>query len=167
MAANFEHLRHKPPTELARPRELVVALPAMQSNVNLSRIVRAASCFGVTKIVACGSGKVDRKIARDGADNVEISTHRSLPPVLKRFKSQGFRLVGLEQATGSQRIYDYEFQRQSVLVIGHERHGITEEELAVLDDVIEIPVHGMPFSHNAATSTVMAIYEYCRQFPDG
>ena len=82
-------------------------------------------------------------------------------------KSEGYRLVGLEQATNSQIIYDYEFQRKSVLVIGHERHGMTEEELAELDDVIEIPIHGMPHSHNAATSTAMAIYEYCRQFPSG
>ena len=167
MSAKFEHLRHKPPSELTQPRELVLALPPMQSNVNLSRIVRAASCFGVTKIVACGSGKVDRKIARDGVDNVTIETHRSLPPVLKKLSADGYRLVGLEQATGSQRIYDYRFARRSVLVIGHERNGISEDELALLDAVIEIPVHGMPFSHNAATSTAMAIYEYCRQFPYG
>ena len=163
----FSHLRHKPPSELTRERGLIVALPEMQSNVNLSRIVRAAGCFGVTKIVACGTGKIDRRIARDGLEAVKIETRRSLPPVLKKLRADGYRIVGLEQATHSQRIYDYKFHHKSVLVIGHERHGISENELAALDDVIEIPVHGMPFSHNAATSAAMAIYEYCRQFPEG
>jgi hypothetical protein len=25
----------------------------------------------------------------------------------------------------------------------------------------------MPYSYNVATATVMAMYEYCRQYPDG
>jgi len=163
----FEHQRHKPHSPLERTRELVVAVPQMQSNVNLSRIVRVAGCFGIPRIVAAGTGKVDKKIARDGIDHVTIDSHRSLPPMLRKLKSEGYRLVGLEQTTNSKTIYDYKFDRKSVLLIGHERHGITAEELAELDDVIEIPVHGMPHSHNAATSAAMAIYEYCRQYPDG
>ena len=163
----FEHERHKPPSALVRPRELVVAVPPMRSSVNLSRIVRVAGCFGIGRIVAAGGGKVDKKIARDGIEHVTIETHRTLAPVLRKLRSEGYRVVGLEQATGSKLIYEYEFDRKSVLVIGHERHGITPEELAELDDVIEIPVHGRPFSHNAATSAAMAIYEYCRQFPTG
>ncbi len=37
----------------------------------------------------------------------------------------------------------------------------------MLDDVVEIPVWGMPYSYNVATATTMAIYEYCKQFPMG
>ena len=40
-------------------------------------------------------------------------------------------------------------------------------ELNLLDDVVEIPVWGLPYSHNVATAAAMALYEYCRQFPDG
>ncbi len=167
MSREFEHQRHKPPTPLARRRELTVAVPQMQSNVNLSRIVRVAGCFGVERILAAGSGKVDRKIARDGLEGVTIETHRSLFPVLKKLRSAGFRIVGLEQATNSQTLYDYSFEHRSALLIGHERHGITDQLLTIVDDVVEIPVHGMPFSHNAATSAAMAIYEYCRQYPHG
>jgi tRNA G18 (ribose-2'-O)-methylase SpoU len=39
--------------------------------------------------------------------------------------------------------------------------------LRVLDRVVEIPVYGMPYSHNAATAAAMALYEYCRQYPQG
>ena len=106
-------------------------------------------------------------IARDGVDHVEVDWRRSLLPILKKMKADGYRLVGLEQATHSTVIYDYAFHRRSVLVIGHERNGIPADELAELDDVVEIPVHGMPHSHNAASSAIMAMYEYCRQFPEG
>jgi len=44
---------------------------------------------------------------------------------------------------------------------------MSEEELGVVDDLIEIPVFGLPYSYNVATATTMAVYEYCRQFPTG
>ena len=50
---------------------------------------------------------------------------------------------------------------------GNERTGLTEDILKMLDDVVEIPVYGMPHSFNAATAASMAMYEYCRQFPSG
>jgi len=165
--ADFEHQRHKPPHELARARELVIVCAPMRSNVNLSRIARAAGCCGVCRIVCAGPAKLDRKIARDGADTVAIETHRTLPPVLEALRIDGFRLVGLEQTTNSRNLHGYTFQRRTALVIGNERSGLTEDVLALLDDVVEIPVWGLPFSYNAATATAMALYEYCRQFPDG
>jgi tRNA G18 (ribose-2'-O)-methylase SpoU len=69
----------------------------------------------------------------------------------------------LEQTTGSQCLYDYRFRPKSVLVIGHERLGITDDVLAMLDAVVELPVFGVPHSYNAATAAAMALYEYCRQ----
>ena len=39
--------------------------------------------------------------------------------------------------------------------------------LAPMDDVVEIPVYGLPHSFNAATAASMALYEYCRQYPTG
>ena len=38
----------------------MIAVPDMQSHVNLARIVRAAALFGVTEILACGKGRMDR-----------------------------------------------------------------------------------------------------------
>jgi tRNA G18 (ribose-2'-O)-methylase SpoU len=163
----FEHQRHKPPRELAQPRELLVVCAPLRSNVNLSRIVRAASCCGLSRVICTGQAKLDRKIARDGADAIEIEVHRTLPPVLAKLRGEGYRLVGLEQTTDSRNLHEYRFVRRTALVIGNERTGLTPELLAQIDDVAEIPVWGMPFSYNVATATAMALYEYCRQWPDG
>ena len=163
----FEHQRHKPPTPLERPRELVLVCAPLRSNVNLSRILRTASCCGVPKLFACGNPKIDRDIARDAVDHIEVSIHRSLPPVLKELRKEGYRLVGLEQTSNSVSLPDYAFDRRTALVIGNERTGLTDDSLDLLDDVVEIPVYGMPYSYNVATATAMALYEFCRQFPEG
>lgn len=162
-----EHVRHKPPTVLERPRELILACPAFHSGVNLSRIVRAAGCWGVERIIVEGPIRLDKKIARDGAEQVTLESRRTLEPVLERLKAEGYRLVGLEQATRSHNLFDYRFERRSCLVIGHERDGMSDDRLRLMDDIIEIPVYGLPYSHNVATATVMAMYEYGRQFPKG
>ena len=161
--AKFEHIRHKPPTVPTVPRELLLVLAPMRSNVNLSRIIRLAGCAGMTRIIQCGPGKVDREIARDAVDVVEIVQRRSLAPVLEQLAEENYVRVGLEQTTNSVCLYDYQFVNKTALVIGAEREGLSQQELDRLDVVVEIPVYGQPYSYNVATATTMAVYEYCRQ----
>jgi tRNA G18 (ribose-2'-O)-methylase SpoU len=163
----FVHQRHKPPVALERPRELVLVCAPLRSNVNLSRIVRTAGCCGVKRIIATGRPRLDAKISRLDADSVCLEVHRSLPPVLPRLKEEGFQLVGLEQTSHSTPLHTFRFERRTALVVGNERLGLVESVLATLDHVVEIPVYGMPLSYNVATATAMALYEYCRQFPNG
>lgn len=165
--SEFIQQRHKPSAPLDRPRELIVACPPMRSNVNLSRIARAAGCCGVQRMICCGNAKVIGKIARDAADALHIEVHRTLPPVLQKLRQEGFEIVGLEQATNAKSIFEFSFARRSVLVVGNERLGIEDEALRLLDHAVEIPVYGVPYAHNAATATAMALYEYCRQHPRG
>ena len=167
LTSRVVHQRHKPPTSLEREREIIVALPPLRSNVNAARIIRTAGCCGVKRVIVCGTGKIDSRIARDAAESVEVQRPRSLAPVLKKLAEDGYQLVGLEQTSGSQCLHQFSFPRRCVLVIGHERNGIVDDVLKLLDAVIEIPVYGMPYSYNVATATSMALYEYCRQFPRG
>ncbi|HJT34633.1 MAG TPA: TrmH family RNA methyltransferase [Pirellulales bacterium] len=165
--------RHKPPTALTRERELIVACAPLRSNVNLSRIVRTAGCCGVRRMICCGAARIIGKIARDSIDDesgpaaVEVRVHRTLSPPLRELKQSGYRLVGLEQTAGSTSLFDYRFERRSVLVVGNERLGLDELVLRQLDDVVEIPVYGLPHAYNVATAAAMALYEYCRQYPTG
>lgn len=141
--------------------------PPLRSNVNLARIVRTAGCCGVRRVIACGRAKIDPRVARDGAETVEVERRRSLGPALETLRAGGLQLVGVEQATHSESLFDFTFERRTALVLGHERTGIPPEILRMLDRVVEIPVYGLPYSYNVATAATMVLYEYCRQFPDG
>jgi tRNA G18 (ribose-2'-O)-methylase SpoU len=119
------------------------------------------------RIICTGPGKLDRKIARDGADTLRLEIHRTLLPVLEALRADGYRLVGLEQTNNSQNLHHFQFCRRTALVIGNERTGLTDDHLARLDEVVEIPVWGLPYSYNVASAATMALYEYCRQYPAG
>lgn len=159
--------RHKILVPLERPRELIVACPPMRSNVNLSRIVRAASCCGVRRLICCGNARILPEIARETGDSIAIELHRTLVPVLKKLQQEGHVLVALEQTSQSESIYDFPFPRNAVLIVGNERIGVEEDILRLAAHHVEIPVYGLPYAHNAATATAMALYEYCRQYPRG
>lgn len=166
-AGSFVQQRHKPCLSLTRSRELIVACVPMRSNVNLSQIARTASACAAERMIVCGNARLIDKIARDASSALPIERRRTLRPVLQRLAADGYRIVGLEQTTNSQSLHRFVFPRRTVLVVGNERLGISEEVLSVVHDVVEIPVWGMPHSHNAATAADMALYEYCRQFPTG
>ena len=144
-----------------------MACSPLRSHANLSTIVRTAGCCGVQEIIATGNAKLIDKIARDGAEHVRLVTKNSLIPVLKKLKQESYTLVGLEQTTNSTPLSHYDFPKRTVLVVGAEREGLSQECLNLLDAVVEIPVWGMPYSYNVATATSMAMYEYCRQHPTG
>ena len=165
--SDFVHLRHKSPVILKQPRELIVACVPMRSNVNVSQIARTASACAVEKMIICGNTSLISKIARDAVVELPISSHRSLGPVLKKLRQDGYAIVGIEQTSNSQNIHHFKFQRRTVLVVGNERLGISDDILALLDYTVEIPVWGLPHSYNAASATNMVLYEYCRQFPEG
>jgi len=115
---DFVQIRHKEPMELSHPRELVVAVPPMHSNVNLSRIVRAAGCCGVRKIICCGNASVNAKIARETGIDLEIEQHRTLAPeLLRKWKTKGWRVVGLEQTNDSYWLHEYAFPEKTLLVV--------------------------------------------------
>jgi len=165
--SKFTHIRHKEPSVLMRERPFIVACSPLKTHANLSAIMRTAGCSGVRHIIATGNAKVNARIARDGADSVTLTTKNSLPPVLKRLRLDGYSLVGLEQTTNSHNLHQFSFPHKCALVIGSEREGLSQECLDLLDFVVEIPVWGLPYSYNAATATSLAIYEYCRQYPQG
>lgn len=161
--SRFQHIRHKPPEPLDRPRELVIICPSLRSRVNLSRIIRVAGCFGITRVIAGRPFTVDREIARDAIDHVEVESRGALVPVLKRLRTEGYHLVGLEQTTNSTSLFEYHFPDRVALLLGHERLGIPDDQLALVQTALEIPVYGHPLSFNVASAATMAIYEYCRQ----
>jgi tRNA G18 (ribose-2'-O)-methylase SpoU len=117
-------------------------------------------------MIVCGSTKVDANIARDAVECVVIERHRTIEPVIERLRND-YRVVAMEQTESSTRIFDYQFPRRTALLLGHERNGVSGGQLELAHDVIEIPVYGKPFSYNVVTAATMAVYEYCRQFPNG
>ena len=51
----------------------------------------------------------------------------------------------------------------TVVLIGHERHGLTDEEVAMCDELVTIPMRGEVSSLNAGVAAGLVLYEAMRQ----
>jgi tRNA guanosine-2'-O-methyltransferase len=78
-------------------------------------------------------------------------------------KQQGYTLVGVEQTSESMSLPTYQFNKRSVLLLGHEQEGIPAHLLSMLDAAVEIPQFGTLRSLNVHVSGALSVYEYMKQ----
>lgn len=146
--------------------------------------------MGVSRLVLCGTSKLWPHISRQGLDSedesidleaaknidaqelklhgMEVTLHRSLLPVLQKLKKdEGYSIVGLEQTTRSASSYDFKWPHRTVVVVGHESNGLSQELLDICDHTVEIPLYGLPFSLNVSHALAIGLSSYCQQYPRG
>ncbi len=72
---------------------------------------------------------------------------------IKAKKEAGYSILALEQTTTSIPYFEANYALPTILIVGHERFGVSKELLALADTMIEIPILGIGNSHNVATAT--------------
>ena len=78
-------------------------------------------------------------------------------------KSNGYKILGLEQTANSKMLNEYKFPAKCVMLLGKEKEGIPQEYLALLDECIEIPQFGVIRSLNVHVSGALCLWEYTKQ----
>ncbi len=96
------------------------------------------------------------KTALDAEKLVSFSVHDA--PPIDQFKQAGFRVVALEQDENSIDIRDYKVPDKTLLVLGEEVEGISQDLLSQVDDIIEIPMTGQKESFNVSVAAGIALF---------
>lgn len=139
---------------------LVIACPVMKNNKNISMIARSASCFGASKIIITGQNRIDPQISRD--IDIVVENHRSIVPVISKYKLDGYRIVGLEQHPNAVKLHKFSVDTKVpiLLVVGNECRGIDQDIINCLDAIVEIEGTGKPKSLNVAVAASMFMFVY-------
>ncbi|OGI76560.1 hypothetical protein A3C57_02300 [Candidatus Nomurabacteria bacterium RIFCSPHIGHO2_02_FULL_33_12] len=176
----------------SRTSQITLIALDIRSSENVGSFFRTADAVGVEHIYLVGYtpnpidkfGKADGKIAKTalGAEKtIPYSKHKTITPLLKKLKKDGFTILALEQAPNS---VDYknilnvitrergktslkqteqgESFLKLVLIVGNEVVGIQKSVLKQVDYVMEIPMRGMKESLNVSVATGVALYELTR-----
>ena len=148
---------------------LCLILDDLRSAFNVGSIFRSAECFGVSHIYLCGytptpQNKKVQKTAMGTDEYVEWSNHPSIEQVITKLKKDGFTIYALETTTNSIDISKTEFKKPSVLILGNEALGLSEETLKLADKIIQIPLSGWKNSLNVGVCTAICCYEISRQW---
>ena len=82
---------------------------------------------------------------------------------LKEFKKQGFQILS---GTLTENSVDYtvpDMKKPTIIVIGNESNGVSEEVIDISDECIKIPIVGGAESLNAAIAAAVIMYEVLRE----
>ncbi|MEX2567010.1 MAG: 23S rRNA (guanosine(2251)-2'-O)-methyltransferase RlmB, partial [Cyclobacteriaceae bacterium] len=146
---------------------LILMLDRITDVRNFGAIARTAEVAGVHAIVIPekSSAQINSDAVKTSAGALNflpVSRERNLYYALKDLKKSGLHVVGVTEKT-DRKMYDADLTLPTVLVIGSEEDGVSEELMELCDEFVKIPIHGQIESLNVSVATGIIIYEAIRQ----
>ena len=148
---------------LAKKRtSLEIAIENVEHDFNIGSIVRTANSFNVNKVHIIGKKKYKRRGAMCTGKYLEIVHHATLEEFIKT--QQNRELVAIENNTSRAKpLHEKQFKTNTTLIFGSENNGITDELLALSQDIRYIESFGSTRSVNVGAAAAIAMYEWTRQ----
>ncbi|MDL2315157.1 23S rRNA (guanosine(2251)-2'-O)-methyltransferase RlmB [Bacteroidales bacterium OttesenSCG-928-C19] len=148
-------------------KPFVIMLDRITDVRNIGAIVRTAECGGVDAIVIPAKG-----VAQLNADAVKTSAgallefpicrEDNLKTVINYSKQNGFQICAATEK-GAVEYTDVDFTQPTLLIMGSEDTGISNEYLKMSTVQTKLPIRGKVQSLNVSVATGIFIYEVLRQ----
>jgi RNA methyltransferase, TrmH family len=129
---------------LGRTKGTAIALERIRNPYNIGAILRSAAFFGMDGALLGapaphpGLPADAVRVAEGGAEQLEFSRTTDLPDTLGRLRSKGITIIGAESEATANAI-GFTYNRPTVVVLGHEREGLSERAKAQCDTLVAIP----------------------------
>jgi len=142
--------------------KLVVALTAVRDPGNAGSVIRVADAAGAQGVVM-SSDSVDLfnpKVVRASVGSIfhlPISVGQELAETISAAKAAGMQVLAADANCVS--LYGgVDLAKPTMWVFGNEAWGIPAEVLALVDEVVSIPIYGKAESLNLATASAVCLY---------
>lgn len=141
----------------------VLALDRVRNPYNIGALLRSAAFFGVDAVLFGASGPHSgltaevARVAEGGAECVRLARTTDLAGTLGRLRTQGVRVYGAEN-DGSLDARGHCFPRPCVLVMGHEREGLSARVRAECDAMVAIRGSGAVESLNVSIAGSILLF---------
>ncbi len=129
--------------------------------VNLGTLLRTCDAVGACLVVPRRPW-IDDALAQGNTLRRPSCVHRVSQPLdwLARQRASGSSIIGVELADDAVRLGDLPAaRRRTVMVLGNETDGIPYDAVALLDQVVEIPMIGTGLSLNVAVAGSLVLYK--------
>ncbi len=141
----------------------IILLPSIRSAHNVGAMFRTADGAGVDKIYLTGFSPTP---PHPRLDKVSLGAEKWIPweyikqpgRLLKKLKTEGYKIVALEQTEKSVNIYKWKPSFPVALIVGNEKTGVTKNILKYCDEEVELPMHGKKNSLNVSVAAGIAMY---------
>ncbi len=162
-----QRLRRLVEVLLRRQKDLILFSENVKNEHNFSAIIRTCDSVGVLNVYYTYDGN-KTKIYNE---HITMGSHKwvflhrveDAVKTLKGFKEKGFQIVATRLVGNSVHFREVDYTRPTVIVVGNELDGVSEEVASVADFNVVIPMYGMAQSLNVSVATAVLLYEAERQ----
>lgn len=147
----------------------ILILNDIRSVENVGAIFRTADAAGIDKIYLVGitPAPVDRfgrkrkdlaKSALGAEEYVAWEQVKTILPLIKKLKKDGFQIIAIEQDEKSVDYKKVKTKEKNAFMVGTEVTGIPKNVLKNCDVIVEIPMKGKKESLNVSVSLGIALF---------
>lgn len=155
----------KEKTEKKIDSPVLFALDDIQDPGNMGTIIRTLDASGIKDLLISNESAdiYNSKVTRSTMGAIyRLNVIRTdLLSKLQDMQKNGYKIVVTSLETNKNH-YDINFDEKTVIVIGNEAKGVSQEIMELADVKVKIPMLGKTESLNAAMATGIIAYEYVR-----
>ncbi|OGS34332.1 MAG: hypothetical protein A2293_09745 [Elusimicrobia bacterium RIFOXYB2_FULL_49_7] len=148
---------------------IVLILDNLRSAYNVGSVFRTADAARVQCVAPCGvtAYPPHLKLQKTAVGTERFVCHERFAKTgeaISVFQERGYHTVALETVEGAPVYHAYDFPRPLALVLGNEALGVSEEALAQVESVVQIPLYGYKNSLNVVCALSVVLFEVLRQW---
>ena len=146
----------------------LLVLDQIEDPQNFGQIIRTAECAGIDGIIfpkhhSAPMTQSVLQVSQGAFVNIPIYEVTNLRNEFKRFKEQGFWIIGLENSIDAKPWFENDYTGLTIIVLGSEGKGIREKVLESCDFKSTIPMQGITNSLNVSAAVSAIAFERLRQ----
>ncbi|WP_299008239.1 tRNA (guanosine(18)-2'-O)-methyltransferase TrmH [uncultured Shewanella sp.] len=149
-----------------RQPDLTLCLDKVHKCNNIAAVIRTADAVGIHEIHAVWPDiemRVSGNTASGSQQWVKTVKHHHMNEAVSTFREKGMQILATNFSETAKDFREIDYTRPTVVLLGNERDGVSEEGIACADQHIIIPMQGMVQSLNVSVAAALVMYEAQRQ----
>lgn len=142
---------------------LEVAIENWSHDFNIGTVVRNANAFGVRRVHIVGRRRWNRRGAMVTDRYLHVEHLRTVDDLVAHADAEALQLVGIDNLDGAVPLESVTLPRRSLLVLGQEGPGLSDEVRDAASMVCSIAMFGSTRSINAGVASGIALHTWVRQ----
>ncbi|MBK9960629.1 MAG: RNA methyltransferase [Saprospiraceae bacterium] len=150
---------------------IILMADHIRSGHNVGSLFRIADAFGLEEVLLVGYTVKPphpeiNKTALGATETINWKHFEHPEEYLTLKKSEGYRIMAVEQTDGSQFLHQLHFNQDEkyVLIFGNEVNGVSDSVLSLCDECIEIPQKGTKHSLNVSVAAGLVTWHIFAHF---
>ena len=149
-----------------RQPDLTVLMERVHKSHNLSAILRNCDSVGVLEAHAVPPREglaIHGHTSAGTSKWVKVVRHETTGDAVATLRARGFRVLAAHPGPDATDFRAVDYTRPTAIMMGAELLGLSEEGIALADELVVIPMVGMVHSFNVSVAAALLLFEAFRQ----